>query len=64
MLYRKGLITVLALLKRRQHKNVPLWDLGRGSVILLKDYKLQTAKRLDGTGEIMCGRAFLMQSYA
>ena len=35
-----------------------LWDIGRGSVIVMKEYKLSRAKRVDGSGIVLCGRAY------
>lgn len=43
---------MLAVLKRRLHKDIDRLDLREGSYIVLKEYRLATAPRLNGSGNI------------
>lgn len=41
------------VLRRRLHKTALQSDVGRGSVMILKDYKMAMAKRLKGKGSVL-----------
>lgn len=41
-----------AVVKRRIHKVLNKREIEEGSIVILKEYKLATAKRLHGDGEV------------
>ena len=41
------------VMRRRLHKTLIQSDVGRGSVIILKDYKIAMAKRLNAEGRVL-----------
>ncbi|KAK4696051.1 hypothetical protein P7C71_g1805, partial [Lecanoromycetidae sp. Uapishka_2] len=45
--------TIQGLLRRRLHKIINRLDIREGSYVVLKDYKLATAKRLNGEGDVV-----------
>lgn len=47
-----GEVTIQALLKRRLHKYVTRDDVYEGSYVVLKEYSLASAKRLNGDGHV------------
>lgn len=47
------LMILQALIRGRLHRAVLEQDVGRGSILVLKDYSLARAKRLNGEGEVV-----------
>ena len=49
----------LALVRRRFYKRLIIGDIREGSYILLKEYTLERANKIDGEGEVMSGASKL-----